>query len=195
MKHAERERTEAARLPQGNIIRILLEQHAQIRELFVAVKASTGAPKQERFDELRELLAIHEVGEEMILRPVSKNTAGHEITDARNHEEDEATHVLAELEKMDVNTPEFDTKLSQFEQAVSDHAENEEHQEFPTVLAQRSEEELKRLGERLLKAEKTAPTHPHPTAAGSPGMVKVAGPFASMLDRARDAFKKSSDDN
>ncbi len=184
---------EAARLPEGNIIRILLEQHARIRELFVAVKASTGEQKQERFDELRELLAVHEVGEEMILRPVSKNTAGHEITDARNHEEDEAAHVLAELEKMDVNSPEFETKLSHFEQAVSDHAEHEEHQEFPTVLAQRTEEELKRMGDRLLMAEKTAPTHPHPTAAGSPAMVTAAGPFAAMLDRARDAFKKSSD--
>lgn len=192
MRHAEKERTEAAKLPEGNIIRILLEQHAQIRELFIAVKAATGETKQQRFDELRELLAVHEVGEEMILRPVSKQTAGHEITDARNHEEDEATHVLAELEKMDVHSPEFESKLSHFELAVSNHAEHEEHEEFPTVLAQRTHEELKRMGDRLLKAEKTAPTHPHPTAAGSPGMVKAAGPFAAMMDRARDAFKKSS---
>jgi hypothetical protein len=195
MKQAERERMEAARLPEGNIVGILLEQHARIRELFVAVKAATGEQKQRNFDELRELLAVHEVGEEMILRPVSKETAGQPVTDARNHEEDEATHVLAELEKMDVHSPEFAVKLATFEQSVSDHAEHEENQEFPTVLAQRTEAELKRMGDRLLRAQKSAPTHPHPTAAGSPAMVKAAGPFAAMLDRARDAFKKNSDDS
>ncbi|MBS2961442.1 hemerythrin domain-containing protein [Actinocrinis puniceicyclus] len=195
MKHAERERMEAARLPEGNIVGLLLEQHARIRELFIAVKASTGDQKQRNFDELRELLAVHEVGEEMILRPVSKDTAGKEVTDARNHEEDEATHVLARLEGMDVHSAEFDAEFYRFEQAVSDHAEHEENEEFPTLLAQRTEAELKRLGDRLLRAEKAAPTHPHPSAAGSPAMVKAAGPFAAMLDRARDAVKKSSEDH
>ena len=34
-----------------------------------------------------------------------------------------------------------------------------------------------------------APTHPHPTAKNN-AMNYVAGPFASMLDRAKDAFSK-----
>ena len=40
-------------------------------------------------------------------------------------------------------------------------------------------------------AEKMAPTHPHPSAKTTT-MNYVAGPFAAMLDRARDAFSKSS---
>ncbi|WP_330342115.1 hypothetical protein [Streptomyces sp. NBC_00557] len=31
-----------------------------------------------------------------------------------------------------------------------------------------------------------APTHPHPMAAGSPRLQRLTGPFAAMLDRARD---------
>jgi len=189
MKQAEKERLEAAKLPEGNIIALLLEQHARIRDLFERVSSSTGRQKQNAFDQLRELLAVHETGEEMILRPVSKQTAGQKVTEARNHEEDEATHVLAELEKLDVSSPEFAAKFAAFEQAVSDHADHEEREEFPTVLAERTEEELRRMGDRLQAAERMAPTHPHPAAAGSTAAQMTLGPFAAMLDRARDALK------
>ena len=38
-------------------------------------------------------------------------------------------------------------------------------------------------------AEKTAPTHPHPSAR-STAMNYVAGPFAAVADRAKDAISK-----
>ena len=97
--------------------------------------------------------------------------------------------MLAHLEKMDVADPRFIDRLTEFEHAVSHHAEREENEEFPPVLADHSEEELQALGSRLLKAEKNAPTHPHPAAAGSPTAQRVVGPFAALLDKARDNFQ------
>ncbi len=44
------------------------------------------------------------------------------------------------------------------------------------------------MGSRVKAAEKVAPTHPHPSAAGSPVAQYVLGPFASLLDRSRDAL-------
>ena len=41
-------------------------------------------------------------------------------------------------------------------------------------------------------AEKTAPTHPHPSTAGSPAAQWAVGPFASLVDRARDAIKNAT---
>lgn len=189
MTPAEEDRAKAATLPEGDVIRVLLEQHARIHELFAAIKAAGGERKRELFDELRELLAVHEVGEEMVLRPVSRQTAGASVVDARLKEESDAAHALADLEKMDVSTPEFDEALATFEHAVASHAEREETEEFPTLQTGRDAQERSDLGTKLLAAEKRAPTHPHPMAAGSPNAVKAVGPFAALMDKARDSFK------
>ncbi|WP_069813120.1 hemerythrin domain-containing protein [Streptomyces sp. TP-A0874] len=187
MGESTKERARAAELPDGDVIGVLLKQHARIRELMQEVKTTSGEHKKHAFDELRALLAVHETGEEMVLRPVSKKTAGTEVADARNHEEDEANHVLVGLEKMDTSTADFDEKFASFESSVLEHAEKEETKEFPSVLAERSEEERQKMGARLLRAEKLAPTHPHPGAAGSPAKQWSVGPFAGIVDKVRDA--------
>ena len=189
MTAAEEDRAQAATLPEGDVIRVLLEQHARIHELFAAIKTAGGERKQELFDELRELLAVHEVGEEMVLRPVTRQTAGASVVDARLKEESDATHTLADLEKMDISSPEFNQALAVFEQAVAAHAEREETEEFPTLQTGRDAQERFDLGAKLVAAEKRAPTHPHPMAAGSPNAVKAVGPFAALMDKARDSFK------
>jgi Hemerythrin HHE cation binding domain len=189
MTPAEEDRAKAATLPEGDVIRVLLEQHARIHELFAAIKSAGAQRKQDLFDELRELLAVHEGGEEMVLRPVSRETAGESVVDARLKEESDAAHALADLEKMDVSSPEFDQALAALEQDVAAHAEREETEEFPTLQTGRDAQQRAELGTKLLAAEKHAPTHPHPTAAGSPTAVKAVGPFAALLDKARDSFK------
>lgn len=188
MSSAQAEREQATRLPEGDMVRILLEQHARIRDLFVEVKSTQGERKKERFNELRALLAVHETAEELILRPIAKKTAGEAEADARNYEEGEANRELAELEKMDVNSPEFDTKLAAFERSVISHAEHEERDEFPAVRQGCVQDRLNNMGSRLLTAEKMAPTHPHPSAAGSPTAQMLTGPFAAMVDRVKDAI-------
>jgi hemerythrin superfamily protein len=185
---AAKERSEAAQLPDDDIIGILLSQHARIRDLFDDLSTAQGDAKKEKFEELRALLAVHETAEEMILRPVAKQEVGEQEVQARNNEEAEANKVLAALEKMDINGAQFDTKLGELQQSVSVHAENEENEEFPAIRQNCSTEQRQKMGKRLLAAEKTAPTHPHPTAAGSPAAQWTAGPFASLLDRAKDAL-------
>lgn len=192
MSEAAEDRAKAAKLPDGDVIRILLEQHAQVHELFATIEGSGGQRRQDGFDSLRALLAVHEAGEEMVVRPVSRKTAGEAVADSRNKEEDTAAHVLAELEKLDVGTPDFERMLSEFKADVTKHAKQEEDQEFPTILAQCDEGRRQRMGTMLRAAEKTAPTHPHPTAAGSTAAQYALGPFASMLDRARDALKSAA---
>lgn len=191
MSEAAEDRARAAELPEGDIIRTLLEQHARIRDLFADIKSAEGEHKQQAFDELRALLAVHETAEEMVLRPVSRKAAGESVADARNHEEEEANRVLAELEGMDVGTAEFDRMFAEFEQSVSDHAEAEENEEFPQVLADCSVDERAKLGKRLRAAESMAPTHPHPSTAGSTAAQWIVGPFASIVDRTRDAINKA----
>lgn len=185
------DRRRAAELPEGDVIRILLEQHARIRDLFAEVQRATGDVKQQKFDELRALLAVHETAEELVLRPVSTDIAGKAVADARNHEESEANKILAQLEKMDVTDPTFDARLAGFEQAVDKHADAEETEEFPRILERCNEDQRRGMGTLVLAAEKVAPTHPHPSAAGSHFKQLAFGPFASIIDRTKDAIAKA----
>lgn len=194
MNMAQREREVAAQLPQGSVLAVLYAQHAEIRDLFTQVALAQGAARQAAFDQLRELLAVHEAGEEMVVRPVSKKVAGADVADARNGEESGAAHVLAELERLDVDDPQFLAALTEFENAVSEHAGHEENEEFPQILARVSLEDQQRMGERIMKAQKSAPTHPHPGVAGSTAAQYTLGPFAALLDKAKDAYAARQDD-
>lgn len=175
-------------LHEEDVVEILLRQHERIREGFIQVKAATGEEKQRKFDELRTLLVAHETAEEMVLRPVTVQTAGADVADARNAEEKAANQALAELERLDVSGDEFEAAFADFQQAVLEHATREEQEEFPHVQRGRSAEQLASMGRVLLAVEKIAPTHPHPSTAGSPTAQWAVGPLVSVLDRARDAI-------
>jgi hemerythrin superfamily protein len=136
---------------------------------------------------------VHETAEEMVLRPTSRKVAGDEVVDARNHEEAEANQALADLEDLDLDTRDFEQKFAMFEKSVQQHAEKEEREEFPQVLAQCDADERARLGSVLKAAEATAPTHPHPSTAGSTTAQWAVGPFASIVDRTKDAIKNAMD--
>jgi hypothetical protein len=72
------------------------------------------------FDQLRELLAVHEAGEELILRAITRHhvPGGNQVADARMAEEHEAKETLAALEKLDVNSPEFAERFAAFKADV-----------------------------------------------------------------------------
>lgn len=191
MGDSAEDRAKAAKLPEGDVIRVLLEQHAQVRDLFKTVTASSGDEKKANFDRLRALLAVHETAEEMVLRPVTARVVSQHVADARNKEEAEANEVLAELEKLDVDDAGFDARFASFEKSVDEHADAEEHEEFEQVIAACDAEERLKLGGRIKAAEAIAPTHPHPTAAGSTAAQMTLGPFASIVDRVKDAISKA----
>lgn len=192
MATAVEERATAARLPEGDVIRILLEQHARIHDLFDEVARSAGARRQEAFDELRALLAVHETAEEMVLRPMTADIVADDVAKARNLEEAEATELLKSLEQTDVSDPEFDRQFALLRTAVDIHADAEEREEFPVVLEACDAETRRVLGLQVRAAEKVAPTHPHPSTAGSPAAQWFVGPFAAIADRARDAIRKAT---
>jgi hypothetical protein len=190
MGDAATDRAKAQSLPEGDVVRILLEQHAQIRDLFALIQAAPAAERKKPFDDLRALLAVHETGEELVLRPQADDDAWKGVAHERNEEEREANQVLADLEHLDPASEAFQEKLHQLQLAVDQHAEAEEIQEFPRALAALDVEERRKLGSRLLAVEKMAPTHPHPSAAGSVAAQALTGPFAAMVDRVRDALSR-----
>jgi hypothetical protein len=96
---------------------------------------------------------------------------------------------LAEIEKLDFGTAEFSKALIHLQADVLRHAEKEETEEFTRLEDELDADELKKLTAAVVFAEQIAPTHPHP-GVESAAVNFAAGPFASLLDRARDALKR-----
>jgi hemerythrin superfamily protein len=172
------------------VVDLLLRQHKEIRSLFAKVDKATGKARQEAFDQLRHLLAVHETAEEEIVHPFARTTIGNgaRIIDARLKEENEAKHLLQDLEKADVGSPEFDQIFGRLHKAVEEHAEHEERLEFPEIAKKSTPQQLKGMQAAVRAAEAVAPTHPHP-GTESPTRNMALGPIASVMDRTRDAIR------
>jgi hemerythrin superfamily protein len=172
-----------------NVVQFLVSQHEQIKSSFAETLAASGKAREKAFVELRRLLAVHETAEEEIVHPRAKRKLpnGDKVIGARLEEEHEAKTVLSELEKLDVDDPSFTDKLTKLRDAVLEHAEHEEQEEFAKLEQDLSNDELEHMGRAAKLAEAIAPTRPH---AGVESQVAnlFAGPFAAMMDRARDTI-------
>jgi hemerythrin superfamily protein len=169
---------------------LLRQRHKEIEEMFKRTLAASGEQRSELWDCLRATLAVHETTEEMFVHPMARNYGDDavRIVEARLEEENTAKQTLAELEQLGPNGDQFATKLSLFQNAVVEHAEKEEHELFPILDANCSHEDLGHLADAILAGEKLAPTHPHPHAGENPLVLMLVGPFAAMVDKARDHF-------
>lgn len=176
---------------QQDAVALLQEQHDTIRQLFTQVANSTGEARRDAFEPLIRLLAVHETAEEMVVYPAIEKESDEaaRIAEARKQEEDQAKKELTDLEKLDLDSAEFEQLLQQIQAAVEQHASAEEREVFPLVAATKDAEERRRMAESLVLAQSMAPTHPHKTAPESALGNLVMGPFVAMIDRARDAFR------
>lgn len=175
----------------GDVVTYLKTQHETIKALFVeTLDAKNADDQQEAFTRLRTLLAVHETAEEMMVHPRvrRKIEGGSEIADARLTEEHDAKVALSELEKIPCGTADFSKALIHLQAAVLEHAEREETEEFTLLEKQLDDAELAKLASAVQMAERIAPTHPHAGVESAFANFAV-GPFASLLDRARDALR------
>jgi hemerythrin superfamily protein len=171
------------------IIEALRHDHQEVREMFVRLEAATGERRRELFQQLVAELVRHEVAEEEILRPVSKRDAGQAIANARIKEESQAEELLKDMENLDPGSAEFTANLAKLRRDVERHAEAEESKEFPRVAKKETTERLEQMGRAYEAAKKAAPTRPHPSTPSTPAANMLAGPFAAVVDRARDAVR------
>jgi hemerythrin superfamily protein len=181
-------RTETMR--ETDAVELLVRQHEEIRRLLGEVDRKKGAQRAAAFERLRRLLAVHETAEEEIVHPLVRRSLdnGDSMVDARLQEENEGKRMLCALETMGPSAAGFDALFGEFREAVLRHAEKEEREEFPALSA-RSGGELQMLALAIRAAEATAPTHPHPGVESATANL-LAGPFAAVADRTRDAIRR-----
>jgi hemerythrin superfamily protein len=176
-----------------DVVSFLKGQHEQVKALFEEVISATGKEREKAFFKLRRMLAVHETAEEEIVHPAARRALpeGEAIVRQRLHEEKMAKQDLSQIEKLDVDSDEFDGMIRKLQAAVVAHAEAEEREEFNALATMLEPERLERMRKAAEFAESVAPTHPHPGVESAAANI-LAGPFAAMIDRSRDAISGKS---
>jgi Hemerythrin HHE cation binding domain len=184
-----RDESTSDKADKGDVLAVLKAQHDRIRSMFDEVDRGAGDTRQQRFEALRAFLAVHETAEELIVHPRARwATNGNAVVDDRLREEHDAKVVLSRLDGMSVTDPAFAADFAALREAVLSHADHEEREEFPLVVASTDAGTRALMATALLAAEAMGPTHPHPGVESMTANL-VAGPMASLIDRTRDAVR------
>jgi hypothetical protein len=118
------------------------------------------------------------------------------VVDALVSEEVAIRDALVELEHVGVKADDFVGRLARVRDMVIEHNRREEADEFPLLTQQLDASERRRLNgavDALGRLANTGTEAEYPRAglaAGSPNM--MVGPFATILDRARQLGAQSS---
>ncbi|MFG1925507.1 hemerythrin domain-containing protein [Cryptosporangium sp. NPDC048952] len=156
----------------------LLNQHAQIRAGLREVASAHGPAKAAAFADLRRLITVHETAEQEVLHPRMRSVL--DVTSLLGQEK-HGTELLAELDRLDPASSEFDSRFTRLAVEIIAHADHEEIEEFPVVRERLDLDERIRLGHALRLAEAAAPRHPQ--SAEAPGAV------AAIVERVREAVR------
>jgi hemerythrin-like domain-containing protein len=171
------------------------EVQAMLAELEKGPTRASGASEDQLAlrKKMTETLIIeeskHEALEEMYFWPAVREhlSAGDTLADEATTQEQEAKHVLAELDKLDASDTRFEELLGTFVAAAREHIAFEENQVWPGMRSVLSAQVAGELGTKIAEGKKTAPTRPHPHTPASPSVLKTAGPAVAAADKARDA--------
>jgi hemerythrin-like domain-containing protein len=204
MRTAMRERTAeppeivAPEDERPDAITVLGRQHNQVNYLLKQLQAlpshTTGGPAEQVsarksiVDMITVRLSEHETIEEEHFWPKVRKVLpdGGHYQDQALVQEQEGKDTLTELGRLDPDSREFDELVERFVLEVRKHVAFEE-QVFLEMRETVPQEDLVRLGEKLLSAMKTAPTRPHKNAPKRSGTaVKAAAAGAAVMDKARD---------
>jgi hemerythrin-like domain-containing protein len=182
-----------------SVFDVLAQDHQEVKrmlsELETGPTAVTGANdnhltlRKKMVEELIIEESKHEALEEMYFWPAVRDKLpnGDQLAGIATNQEQEGKEVLARLDKLTADQPEFEQLVRTFIGAGREHIAYEENEVWPGLRQALTAEEASRIGEKIAEGKKTAPTRPHPNTPPAPGVLKGAGPAVAAADRLRDA--------
>lgn len=96
---------------------------------------------------------------------------------------------LEELDRLDEGDARTDDLVARLRGDVEEHVRELETEFLPGLRAAVGQERFDALGRALVRAERTAPTRPHPNAPDRPPALTLAAPVAAAYDRVRDRLQ------
>lgn len=188
-----------------DVLTVLRRQHdavdAMVKQLTAVPgrsKGGTPAQASEResiVDLITQYLAAHETAEEEHLWPRVREVLpdGDDWASGGIEQEQQATETLLAIAHADPQTEEFDELAQRLISELHKHVAYEDRL-FLRLEEALPAEEREQLGQRILDAQRNAPTRPHPLAPREPGpVVQAAAKAAVPLDKARDATGRPAD--
>ena len=182
---------------QPDAIRVLTDDHRQVEELFVRFeKSGDGAHKQRQdlVQRITEALSVHAAIEEEIFYPAARRSVADAADDVLEALEEHhlVKLTLAELEMMDPSHERYGAKVTVLIENVRHHVKEEEGELFPTVRKALDPAQLRKIGDDLVAAKRTAPTRPHPEAPDTPPGNIVAKVLTAPLDAVANLNKAAA---
>jgi hemerythrin superfamily protein len=172
-------------------ITLLKNDHKTVEALFKRYEKSgerAFAQKREIVDRIIEELSVHASIEESVFYPVTRRMVpkAESIALESLEEHHVVKWLLSELADLDPAHERFDAKVSVLMENVRHHVKEEESEFFPKVRESLSRAQLTDVGDTMVDAKKSAPTHPHPQLPDEGPAAAVAGAVAGVLDRVGD---------
>jgi hypothetical protein len=183
----------------ADVFTVLAQDHQEVQAMLAELEkgptGATGASADQLAlrKKMAETLIIeeskHEALEEMYFWPAVRehHPAGDTLADEATAQEQEAKHVLADLDKLDASESRFEELLGTFTGAAREHIAFEETRVWPGLRSALPAQVADELGTKIADGKKTAPTRPHPHTPAAPSVLKTAGPAVAAADKARDA--------
>ncbi|MUL79430.1 hemerythrin domain-containing protein [Mycolicibacterium sp. CBMA 226] len=114
-----------------DVIDYVKAQHLTTRELFTkTLHARTPTERRQCFAELRAALTAQEVSEELLVHPRVRRGR---VVEALRDEVDDTKEQLDHIDQLDPASAEFETALTDLQQATEDHTQRVEAEEFPLL--------------------------------------------------------------
>jgi hemerythrin-like domain-containing protein len=186
---------------QRDVISVLTQDHRDVDELFVRLEelASTRDTADFSGERAEAKLVAHQViadlsrhsaAEEQFLYPaVSRHLpACKPLTDHELAEHAKAERNMKALDGLDPDDEEFWIRAEVLIGQIRAHAQVEENELFPRLRAEVPIDVLVDLGGRVERAQRSAPTRPHPAVPDTPPGNRLVDPAAAVVDRLRDAL-------
>jgi hemerythrin superfamily protein len=172
-------------------IGVIKKDHQAVEQLFRRFERARAAGERKRIaDRVIRELSVHAAIEEQLVYPALRRRMNGQAPKVLLALEEHhfAKVALAEIEKLDGADERLEPKVHVLIENVRRHVQEEERDLLPAMKKALSPEELRMLGDALVRAKASAPTRPHPAAPDEPPANALANAGAAAYDRSRDAI-------
>ena len=179
-----------------DLVDILTSDHLEITSLLATIGSETDpGRRRDLADTVVAELVRHSVSEELHVYPAIRKHLpdGDQAVQHDTEEDKEIESLLKELEGADAARPEFTDVVRRLSTVLDDHVADEERDQFPQLRASIPADELVAIGAKVERAQRLAPTRPHPNAPDAKLFHVLAGPGVGMVDRLRDRLTGRAD--
>ena len=117
-----------------DVLTFLENEHAAVKDIFARLEKASGKQAQQLWDQLRDMLTLHETMEETFFYPRLKEKSATEDIILESYEEHHVMDVLiGEISQFSPSDEQWAPKIKVLQENTEHHIEEEEGELFPKV--------------------------------------------------------------